>query len=187
MTGKFNFRLIAKEIDDFERPFQLKRIKTVRAVLYRSVSASCQHGMQSITTPFKNYGFAVMRFCSIFGAVWREFFLSCCIAVVQNQAVCGIQKFSANFNAVCSFLMLFCAVFIRISVRFCRIRTPLTPPASTCLSVLLYGCKTCLPNFKSFQNHIRCPKEAATDCPGEPQCTEIFVDPASRLATHDQM
>ena len=116
-----------------------------------------------------------------------NFFLSCCIAVVQNQAVCGIQKFSANFNAVCSFLMLFCAVFIRISVRFCRIRTPLTPPASTCLSVLLYGCKTCLPNFKSFQNHIRCPKEAATYCPGEPQCTEIFVDPASRLATHDQM
>ena len=55
------------------------------------------------------------------------FILSCGIAVVQNQAVCGVQKFSANFNAVCSFLMLFCAMIIRISVRFCIVRTPLTP------------------------------------------------------------
>ena len=49
--------------------------------------------------------------------------LSCGITILQNQAVCG------NFNAVCGFLMLFCAVFIRNSVRFCDIRTPLTPPA----------------------------------------------------------
>ena len=71
-----------------------------------------------------------MRFCSIFGAVLREFFfLRCCIAVVQNQAVCGIQKFAANFNAVYSFLMLFCAVFIHICVRFCRVFVaPLRPP-----------------------------------------------------------
>ena len=34
LTAKFHFQLIAKEIDDFERPFQLKQIKTVRAVLY---------------------------------------------------------------------------------------------------------------------------------------------------------
>ena len=54
---------------------------------------------------------------------------NCCgIAVLQNQAVSRIKKFTGNFNAVCGFLMLFCAVFIRISVRFCGIRIPLTPP-----------------------------------------------------------
>ena len=57
------------------------------------------------------------------------FILSCGITVLQNQAVCGNQKFSGNFNAVCGFLMLFCAVFICISVRFCGIRTPLTLPS----------------------------------------------------------
>ena len=30
--------------------------------------------------------------------------LSCGIVVLQNQAVCGVWKFSGNFNAVCSFL-----------------------------------------------------------------------------------
>ena len=34
-------------------------------------------------------------------------------------------KFSGNFNVVCRFLMLFCAVFVRNSVQFCGIRTPL--------------------------------------------------------------
>ena len=63
-----------------------------------------------------------MRFLDIF-------ILSCGIAVLQNQAVCGIQKLSGNFNAVSGFLMLFCAVFIRNSVRFCGIRTPLTHPS----------------------------------------------------------
>ena len=58
------------------------------------------------------------------------FIFSCGIAVLQNQAVCGIQKFSGNFNAVCGFHMLLCAVFIRISARFCGIRTPLTPPSN---------------------------------------------------------
>ena len=47
--------------------------------------------------------------------------------MLKNQAVCGIQKFSGNFNVVCSFLTFICAVFIRISVLFCGIRTPLTP------------------------------------------------------------
>ena len=47
------------------------------------------------------------------------FILSCDIAVLQNHAVCGIKKFSGNFNAVSGFLTLFyCAVFIRNSVRF---------------------------------------------------------------------
>ena len=40
-----------------------------------------------------------------------------------------IQKFSGNFNAVCGFPMSLCAVFIPISVRFCGIHTPLTPPS----------------------------------------------------------
>ena len=37
------------------------------------------------------------------------FILSCGIAVLQNQAVCGVWKFLGNFNAVCS--CLFCVVF----------------------------------------------------------------------------
>ena len=57
------------------------------------------------------------------------FILSCGITVLQNQAVCGFQKFSGNSTAVSGFLMLFCAVFIRNSVRFCGIRTPLTHPS----------------------------------------------------------
>ena len=54
--------------------------------------------------------------------------LSCNIAVLQFQAVCGIQKFSGNFNAVFGFLILFCAVIIHASLRFCSFRIPLTPP-----------------------------------------------------------
>ena len=38
------------------------------------------------------------------------FILSLDIAVLQNQAVCGIWKCSGNFNAVGGFLMLFFAV-----------------------------------------------------------------------------
>ena len=37
------------------------------------------------------------------------------------------RNFGGNFNAVRSFIMLFCAVFIRISVRFCSVRPPLRP------------------------------------------------------------
>ena len=47
-----------------------------------------------------------MWFCSIFGAVLPKFLfytVSCGIAVLQNQAVCGIQKCLGNFNAVSSF------------------------------------------------------------------------------------
>lgn len=54
------------------------------------------------------------------------FILSCGIAVLQNQAVCSIQKFSGNFNAVCGFPMSLCAVFIPFTVQFCGIHTPLT-------------------------------------------------------------
>ena len=61
------------------------------------------------------------------------FILSCGIAVIQNQAVYGIKKFSGNFNAVCCFLVLFCSVFLRISVRLWGIRTPLKPPSEPVL------------------------------------------------------
>ena len=51
--------------------------------------------------------FAVMHFCSIFGAALRKFlFFRCSIAVWQKQAVCGILKLSGNFNAVCRFLII---------------------------------------------------------------------------------
>ena len=83
-----------------------------------------------------------MRNCMhIAGRVWGDavlldfwcgfsdiFILSCGIAVLQNQAVCGIQKFSGNSTAVSGFLILFCAVFIRNSLRFAvfvpLLRTP---------------------------------------------------------------
>ena len=61
------------------------------------------------------------------------FILSCGIAVLQNQAVCGFQKFSGNSTAVSGFLMLFCAVFIRNSLRFCGIRTPSYAPLGSTL------------------------------------------------------
>ena len=72
---------------------------------------------------YKHFGGGV-RVCGD-AVLWKFLFQ---IAVLQNQAVCGIKEFSGNFNAVCGFLMLFCAVFIRISVRFCGIRTPPPPP-----------------------------------------------------------
>ena len=61
------------------------------------------------------------------------FILSCGITVLQNQAVCGFQKFSGNSTAVSGFLMLFCAVFIRNSLRFCGIRTPSYAPLGSTL------------------------------------------------------
>ena len=57
------------------------------------------------------------------------FILSCGIAVLQNQAVCCIQKFSGNSTAVSGFLILFCAVFIRNSLRFAVFVPPLTHPS----------------------------------------------------------
>ena len=59
----------------------------------------------------------------------ESFILSCGIAVLQNQAVCGFQKCPSNSTAVSGFLMLFCALFIRNSVQFCGIRAPLTHPS----------------------------------------------------------
>ena len=40
----------------------------------------------------------------------------CAVVVLKNQSVCSIQKFSGNFDSVCSFLILFCVVIICISV-----------------------------------------------------------------------
>ena len=60
-----------------------------------------------------------MQFCSIFGAVLREF-LSCGIVVLLNQA--GIYKFSGT-----AISMRF-EVFLCYSVRFCGIVEPLYVP-----------------------------------------------------------
>ena len=64
----------------------------------------------------------------------KMFILSCGIAIFQNQVVCGILKFSGNFNGVCGFLMSFCrdcVLFMRIStVQFCSVPTPLQPSGS---------------------------------------------------------
>ena len=50
-----------------------------------------------------------MRLCSIFGAVLRKgFILRRGNAVSQNQAVCGIEKCSGNFIAVCGLRFFFC-------------------------------------------------------------------------------
>ena len=77
-------------------------------------------------------GLSAVRFCSFFCAVVRKFLiLSCGIVVLQDQAVCDILvlKFLGNFNAVYGSLILFCAVFMRNSLRFCGIRTLLTFPS----------------------------------------------------------
>ena len=68
--------------------------------------------------------------------------LSSGIAVVQYQAVCGIEKISGNFNTVGGFLMILCAVFRRISSRFCGIRTLLTPPSRLYRELFLIGKQT---------------------------------------------
>ena len=71
-----------------------------------------------------------LRWCTSFAEM---FILSCGIAVLQNQVVCGILKFSGNFNGVCGFLMLFChdcALFMHIPVQFCSVRTPLQSSGS---------------------------------------------------------
>ena len=88
------------------------------------------------------------------------FILSCGIAVLQNQAVCGFQKCSSNSTAVSGFLMLFCALFIRNSVQFCGIRAP--PYAPLCelqhlgSTVIGFSCCSvpalifCLPIYSVF-------------------------------------
>ena len=76
-----------------------------------------------------------LRWCG-----FAEFFiLSWGIAVLQNQAVCDIWKFSGNFNAACGFLTLFYALFTRNSVRFCSIRTPPPPPYATLVRALVFS------------------------------------------------
>ena len=65
-------------------------------------------------------------------AVLRWFLFQ--VAVLRFYKTKRFEKFSGNFIAVCGFLMLFCAVFTRISVRFCGIGTPITPPSNTVIS-----------------------------------------------------
>ena len=62
---------------------------------------------------------------------FAEILILSCLQVLQNKRFAVFRSFRVmNFNAVCGFLMLFCAVFIRNSVRFCCINTPLLPPQS---------------------------------------------------------
>ena len=85
------------------------------------------------------------------------FILSRSIAVLQNQAGCSIYKFSGNFNAVCGFLMLFCAVFIHISVRFCGIQTPAYAPLlESDLDKLVAWSQTWQINFLSSKCYALC-------------------------------
>ena len=62
------------------------------------------------------------------------FILSCGIAVLQNQALCGIYKLSGNFNTVCDFLTLFYAVFL-IILRGFAVFVPAPPPAPVLFKV----------------------------------------------------
>ena len=101
-----------------------------------------------------------MRFCLIFGAFLRELILSCGIAVLQNQAICGIQKISGNFTEVGGFLILLCAVFVRISVRFCADSHAPSPPLRTPLlslkfTLLNHNFKVqCNSNYLFFTNML---------------------------------
>ena len=73
------------------------------------------------------------------------------------KAVCGIKKFSGNFNAVCGFLMLFCAVFTRTSVRFCGIGTPSYAP-HVCLLVKMASKTVTRSIINAINSHIKCPE-----------------------------
>ena len=64
------------------------------------------------------------------------FILSCGIAVLQNQALCGIYKLSGNFNTVCDFLTLFYAVFL-IILRGFAVFVPPPPPLPSSLRLNL--------------------------------------------------
>ena len=59
------------------------------------------------------------------------FILSCGIAILKNQAVCGIYKFPGNFSAVCGVLILFCAVFLQNLTLKSFYDCPFTPTFST--------------------------------------------------------
>ena len=75
----------------------------------------------------------------------------------KNSNYCAVRfnkdkPFAAFRNfAIGGFLMLFCAVFIRISVRFCSVRTPLTPPSKF--------------NLKTELRHFKIPPDRTTATP----------------------
>ena len=77
-----------------------------------------------------------MRFCLIFGAVLRELILSCGIAVLQNQVICGIRKFRV--------ISMGFAVFLCYSVRclyvfLCVFAIFVPPPPSPPLHNLVFS------------------------------------------------
>ena len=90
-----------------------------------------------------------MRFCSIFGAVKLWYW--------GSTKPSGLL-YLGNFNAVCGFLILLCAVFICISVPFCGVRITLTPSISTQNVLnLVNSIETfcCAHSWNSFQHEKR--------------------------------
>ena len=90
-----------------------------------------------------------MRFCSIFGAVKLWYW--------GSTKPSGLL-YLGNFNAVCGFLILLCALFICISVPFCGVRIPLTPSISTQNVLnLVNSIETfcCAHSWNSFQHEKR--------------------------------
>ena len=76
-----------------------------------------------------------MRFSLIFGCVFARTYLF-------KLRYCGftklLQKISGNFKEVCGFLILLCAVLVRISVRFCAESHAPSPPLRTPLLSLKF-------------------------------------------------
>ena len=72
-----------------------------------------------------------MRFAVLLDFKWQycgDFYLRCDIAVLQNQAVCGIWKFSAKFNAVWGFLCYYVRCIYVILCGFAIFVPPLRSP-----------------------------------------------------------
>ena len=95
---------------------------------------------QRLIQKIKNNGIRVYIECGFA----KIFNLRCYITVLQNQAVCGIQEYSGNFNAICIFLMFFCSVFTQISVQCsypltlpCDYQVPMTQSCVTRIIMLL--------------------------------------------------
>lgn len=90
-----------------------------------------------------------------------------------------LKKISVNFNGVCGFLILVCAVFVRISVQFCAeshapsppLRTPLLSFKFTLLNhydnfrfsaiQTIYSLQTCCGISKLFSSAIRTSSQTA--------------------------
>ena len=101
-----------------------------------------------------------LRWCGL-----ARFLVRFCGDFYFKLRYCGFTKPSGlqylqifgNFNAVCGFLMLFCAVFIHISVRFCGIQTPAYAPLlESDLDKLVAWSQTWQINFLSSKCYALC-------------------------------